>query len=64
MGHKTSFAAGTGFFQSAFCTHELRLFQSPLYPNSIRRELVSQECWHRLTDPLEGQSPARDSKNI
>jgi hypothetical protein len=43
---------------------ELGLFQSPLNTSSVRGELVSQECWHRLTDPLEGQAPVRDSKTI
>jgi hypothetical protein len=46
----------------AICTQELRLFHSPLYTGSTRRELIFQECWQSLTDPQEGQDPARDTK--
>ena len=44
------------------CTRKLQLFHSPLDIGPSRRELVSQECRHRLTGPQEGQAPARDSK--
>ena len=32
-------------------TQEVGLFHSPLYTGLARRELVSQECWHRLKEP-------------
>lgn len=40
----------------------LRLFHSPPNTSSAKKELVSQECWHRLIDLQEGQAPVRDSK--
>ena len=47
---------------ASICTQEMGLFGRPLCKGSARGELVSQECWHRLTGPEEGQAQARDSK--
>jgi hypothetical protein len=46
------------------CTQEVGLFHSPLCTGLARREMVFQECWHRLTDSQEEQALARDSKDI
>jgi hypothetical protein len=50
--------------QAYICSQEVGLFHRPLCTGLARRELVSQECWQRLTDSQEEQAPARDSKNI
>jgi hypothetical protein len=49
---------------ASICTQEVGLFHSPLCTGLARRELVSQKCWHRLTDSKKEQAPARDSKSI
>jgi hypothetical protein len=36
--------------QTCICSQEVGLFHSPLYTDLARRELVSQVCWHGLTD--------------
>jgi hypothetical protein len=46
------------------CIQEMGLILSLLCTGLARRELVSQECLHRLTDSLEEQAPVRDRKNI
>jgi hypothetical protein len=46
--------------QVSVCTLELTLCHSSLYPNSTKREVISQEYWH--TDLQEGQATVRDSK--
>jgi hypothetical protein len=50
--------------QVYICTQEMGLFHNPMCTDLARRELVSQGCWHRLTDSLEEQDPGRDNKNI
>jgi hypothetical protein len=46
------------------CTQSLGYSRTLCTQVFARRQLVFQECWHRLTDPQEEQAPARDSKNI
>ena len=48
---------------ATICTQELGLFHSILCRDPAMGELVSQEYWHRLTDPQEGQVQVRDKKS-
>jgi hypothetical protein len=45
-------------------TQKVGLFCSSVCTCLARRELVSQECLHRLTDSQKEQVQARDNKNI
>jgi hypothetical protein len=50
--------------QTYISTQEVGQLHSPLCTSLARRELVSQECRHRLTDSQEEKVLARDGKNI
>ena len=52
------------FLRAYIFIQEVGLFPSPLCTGLTRRELVSQEFWHRLSDSQEEQALSRDSKNI
>jgi hypothetical protein len=40
--------------------HQRACLQWVLWPQLLRRELVSQECWQRLIDSQMEQAPVRD----
>jgi hypothetical protein len=46
-------AAGTASFGAYICSQDVGLFCNPLCTGLARRELVSQECWHTLSDSQE-----------
>jgi hypothetical protein len=59
-GHRNQGSAGDRILLVSIYTPELTLYHSSPYPNSSRRELVSQEYGH--TGLKKGHTKLRDSK--